>query len=124
MHAGSTLADTFASTKSEGRHNLYEAVAAIEQAGAGVIVYLPPHGNLLEELAAITGQPHCSTEQKPRKGPSGTLRDYGLGAQVLRDLGVRRLRLLTNNPKKIAGIQGYGLEVIDSVPLAAMGDRG
>ena len=124
MHAGSTLADTFASTKSEGRRNLYEAVAAIEKAGAGVIVYLPPHGNLLEELGAITGRAHTTTEQLPRQASSGTLRDYGLGAQVLRDLDVRRLRLLTNNPKKIAGIQGYGLEVVESCPLVSMGEQG
>jgi 3,4-dihydroxy 2-butanone 4-phosphate synthase/GTP cyclohydrolase II len=123
MHAGSTLADTFASTKSEGRRNLYEAVDAIEKAGAGVIVYLPPHGNLLEELSVITGQPSAVTEQKPRPSPTGTLRDYGLGAQVLRDLGVKKLRLLTNNPKKIAGIVGYGLEVVESVPLVSMGEQ-
>jgi 3,4-dihydroxy 2-butanone 4-phosphate synthase/GTP cyclohydrolase II len=123
MHAGSTLADTFASTKSEGRRNLYEAVDAIEKSGAGVIVYLPPHGNLLEELSVVTGQPRIVTEHKPRPTNAGTLRDYGLGAQVLRDLGVRKLRLLTNNPKKIAGIVGYGLEVIESVPLVSMGEQ-
>jgi 3,4-dihydroxy 2-butanone 4-phosphate synthase/GTP cyclohydrolase II len=123
MHAGSTLADTFASTKSEGRRNLYEAVDAIEEAGKGVIVYLPPHGNLLEELSAITGQRHGAETQVRPQGSAGTLRDYGLGAQVLRDLGVRQLRLLTNNPKKIAGIQGYGLEVVESVPLVSMGEQ-
>jgi 3,4-dihydroxy 2-butanone 4-phosphate synthase/GTP cyclohydrolase II len=124
MHAGSTLADTFASTKSEGRRNLYEAVDAIEKAGKGVIVYLPPHGNLLEELSAITGQRHGAETNARPQGSAGTLRDYGLGAQVLRDLGVRRLRLLTNNPKKIAGIQGYGLEVVESVPLVSMDEQG
>lgn len=129
MHAGSTLADTFASTKSEGRRNLYEAVDAIERAGCGVIVYLPPHGNLVEELAAVTGQASAATKeagQSPAQSAStsGTLREYGLGAQVLRDLGIRQLRLLTNNPKKIAGIQGYGLEVKESVPLVSMGKQG
>ncbi|HEY5958339.1 MAG TPA: 3,4-dihydroxy-2-butanone-4-phosphate synthase [Polyangiaceae bacterium] len=123
MHAGSTLADTFASTKSEGRRNLYEAVDAIERDGCGVIVYLPPHGNLLDELAAVTGQARVVV-QAPAHHVSGTLRDYGLGAQVLRDLGIRRLRLLTNNPKKIAGIQGYGLEVVESVPLVSMSQAG
>ncbi len=124
MHAGSTLADTFSSTKSEGRRNLYEAVDAIEQAGCGVIVYLPPHGNLVEELSAVTGQMRLVREPGGVQPASGTLRDYGLGAQVLRDLGIRRLRLLTNNPKKIAGIQGYGLEVVESVPLVSMSERG
>jgi 3,4-dihydroxy 2-butanone 4-phosphate synthase / GTP cyclohydrolase II len=124
MHAGSTLADTFASTKSEGRRNLYEAVDAIEKAGAGIIVYLPPHGDLLAELAAVTGQARLAELPVESQASSGTLRDYGLGAQVLRDLGVRRLRLLTNNPKKIAGIQGFGLEVIESVPLVSMSEQG
>jgi 3,4-dihydroxy 2-butanone 4-phosphate synthase/GTP cyclohydrolase II len=124
MHAGSTLADTFASTKSEGRRNLYEAVSLIEKARSGVIVYLPPHGDLLEELSAITGRDHGAAEAASNPSSSGTLRDYGLGAQVLRDLGVRRIRLLTNNPKKIAGIQGYGLEVVESCPLVSMVDQG
>jgi 3,4-dihydroxy 2-butanone 4-phosphate synthase / GTP cyclohydrolase II len=124
MHVGSTLADTFASTRSEGRRNLYEAVDAIEKAGCGVIVYLPPHGNLVEELDAVTGQAKNELESGQAKTGSGPLREYGLGAQVLRDLGIRRLRLLTNNPKKIAGIQGYGLEVVESVPLVSMGERG
>jgi 3,4-dihydroxy 2-butanone 4-phosphate synthase/GTP cyclohydrolase II len=123
MHAGSTLADTFATTKNPGRRNLCAAVDAIEQAGAGVIVYLPPHGNLLEELAAITGEPRSTSDEKPRPIPSEPLRDYGLGAQVLRDLNVRKLRLLTNNPKKIVGIFGYGLEVVESVPLVSTGEQ-
>jgi 3,4-dihydroxy 2-butanone 4-phosphate synthase/GTP cyclohydrolase II len=124
MHVGSTLADTFSSTKSEGRRNLYEAVDAIEKAGGGVIVYLPPHGNLVEELSAVTGQQRQAEDASRGPASSGPLRDYGLGAQVLRDLGVRRLRLLTNNPKKIAGIQGFGLEIVESVPLVSMGERG
>lgn len=124
MHAGSTLADTFCSTKSEGRRNLYEAVDAIEKAGCGVIVYLPSHGNLLEELSAVTGQVRVAGDSRRTPSGSGTLRDYGLGAQVLRDLGIRKLRLLTNNPKKIAGIQGFGLEVVESVPLVSMTEPG
>jgi 3,4-dihydroxy 2-butanone 4-phosphate synthase/GTP cyclohydrolase II len=123
MHAGSTLADTFATTLGQGRRNLCAAVDAIEQAGAGVIVYLPAHGNLLEELSALTGQPEVITEQKPRPDSPGTLRDYGLGAQVLRDLGVHKLRLLTNHPKKIAGIFGYGLKVVESVPLVSVSEQ-
>jgi 3,4-dihydroxy 2-butanone 4-phosphate synthase/GTP cyclohydrolase II len=123
MHAGSTLADTFASTKSEGRRNLYEAVDAIEKVGCGVIVYLPPHGDLLDELAAVTGQARLSVGAARPAPVSGTLREYGLGAQVLRDLGIRQLRLLTNNPKKIAGIQGYGLEIVESVPLVSMSEQ-
>ena len=58
-----------------------------------------------------------STAPRPH---GGTLREYGLGAQVLRELGLCKIRLLTNNPRKIAGIQGYGLELVESVPLVSM----
>jgi len=120
MHSGSTVADIFASTRSEGRRNLYEAIEIIERNGHGVVVYLPPRASLYDELQAI------SSAGRSNSGDAigGTLRDYGLGAQVLRDLGVRRIRLLTNNPKKIAGIQGYGLEVLESVPLVSMSTQG
>lgn len=124
MHAGSTLGDTFCSTTSEGRKNLREAVEAIERQGRGVVVYLPPRGDLASELARMAvgteeGRPSETAETSTRPH-GGTLREYGLGAQVLRDLGVRRIRLLTNNPRKIAGIHGYGLEVVESLPLMAM----
>lgn len=117
MHAGSVLGDVFSSTRSEGRQNLMESVSLIEREGRGVIVYLSPRGTFQAELemwrtlkAAEASPP---TETRPH---GGTLREYGLGAQVLRDLGLRRVRLLTNSPRKIAGIVGYGLSV-ESVPL-------
>jgi len=111
MHAGATLADTFSSTLREGGRNLREAIARIEAAGAGIVVYLPPKSSLAEELES-----HGAPKDE---GPGDQrLREFGLGAQVLADLGARKLRLLTNNPRKIAGIRGYGLEVTSSEPLA------
>ncbi len=125
MHGGSVIGDTFSSTVSEGGRNLQEAIARIESEGRGVVVYLPPRGDLRQELEAL--------EEKVKSSPAfgipdqrahgGTLREYGLGAQVLRELGLQRIRLLTNNRRKIAGIHGYGLEVSDSVPLEAMQTR-
>jgi 3,4-dihydroxy 2-butanone 4-phosphate synthase/GTP cyclohydrolase II len=111
MHAGATIADTFASTAKEGGANLREAIARIEKAGAGIVVYLPNKLTLAGELDA-----HGAPKDE---GPGDQrLREFGLGAQVLSDLGARKLKLLTNNPRKIAGIRGYGLEVVSSEPLA------
>jgi 3,4-dihydroxy 2-butanone 4-phosphate synthase/GTP cyclohydrolase II len=111
MHAGSTLADTFSSTKSEGRRNLTRAIDAIEKEGRGVIVYLPPRGDLITELSAWQERREAKQAPELTRPHGGTLREYGLGAQVLRDLGLRKLRLITSSPKKIAGVQGFGLEV-------------
>ncbi|MBN1610010.1 MAG: 3,4-dihydroxy-2-butanone-4-phosphate synthase [Polyangiaceae bacterium] len=133
MHGGSVLADVFSSTAEEGGHNLSEAIDAIEQEGAGVIVYLPSKRDLRGELRTVSRPPPDprrevfvppaapgSAAQGAQGGPRGTLREYGLGAAVLRDLGLCTIRLLTNNPRKIAGIMGYGLEVAGCVPLVPM----
>jgi 3,4-dihydroxy 2-butanone 4-phosphate synthase/GTP cyclohydrolase II len=113
VHAGSTLADTFASTPWDGGRHLREAIRTIEAAGRGVIVYLPSRGNTQNELDA-----YARLETAPRETmPDQPLREFGLGAQVLADLGLHKIRLLTNNPRKIAGINGYGLEVVERVAL-------
>jgi 3,4-dihydroxy 2-butanone 4-phosphate synthase / GTP cyclohydrolase II len=122
MHAGSTIADVFSSAESEGRKNLTAAIEAIEQEGSGVIVYVPSRGSLMDELRELTARRASSSAEGGAASAdsfahAGTLREYGLGAQVLRELGLRKIRLLTNNPRKIAGIEGYGLEVVASVPL-------
>ena len=110
----------------EGGRNLGEAIDRIERAGRGVIVYLPPRGDLAFELKSVLklGEQRSAPSHPPpaaragEKPYAGPLREYGLGAQVLCALGVKRLSLLTNNPKKIAGIQGYGIELCESLPLA------
>ncbi|WP_394831839.1 3,4-dihydroxy-2-butanone-4-phosphate synthase [Pendulispora rubella] len=115
MHAGSLIADTFASTPREGARNLKEAFRHIEAEGRGVVVYLPPKGNVELELEL-----HATLSAPPHEKKEYPLRDFGLGAQVLFDLGLHKIRLLTNNPRKIAGITGYGLEVVESIPLRSM----
>jgi len=124
MHAGSTLADTFSSTSREGAKNLREAILAIEAEGAGVVVYVAPRGDLASELGSLgAAGPASHGAVDSSRAHGATLREYGLGAQVLRDLGLREIRLLTNNPRKIAGINGYGLRVVESVPLLAMSGK-
>jgi 3,4-dihydroxy 2-butanone 4-phosphate synthase/GTP cyclohydrolase II len=124
MHTGSSLADVFSSTPKEGARNLAEAIDAIEAAGEGVIVYIPPSSDLKGELTSVALR--SEAKSSPSVAPvatrphGGALREYGLGAQVLRSLGLCKIRLLTNNPRKIAGIQGHGLTLIESVPLVAM----
>jgi 3,4-dihydroxy 2-butanone 4-phosphate synthase / GTP cyclohydrolase II len=118
VHAGSTIADTFASTPWDGGHHLREAIRTIEADGRGVIVYLPSRGNTQNELES-----YARLSVAPRETmPDQPLREFGLGAQVLADLGLHKIRLLTNNPRKIAGIHGYGLEVVERVPLHSMTD--
>ncbi len=117
MHVGSTLGDVFTALSGDGRRNLHEAIDAIEREGRGVVVYLPAQGDLLTEVQAAKGgarDPGAAAKSTP-----GPLREYGLGAQVLRDLGIRSLRLLTNNPMRLAGIEGYGLEIVEFVPLVS-----
>lgn len=127
MHTGSSLADVFSSTPKEGARNLGEAIDAIEAAGEGVIVYIPPSTDLKGELALVARRSEGKSSPTAAVAPpvatrphGGALREYGLGAQVLRSLGLCKIRLLTNNPRKIAGIQGHGLTLIESVPLVAM----
>jgi 3,4-dihydroxy 2-butanone 4-phosphate synthase/GTP cyclohydrolase II len=122
VHPGSTLADTFASTPWEGGHYLREAIKTIESAGRGAIVYLPPHGDIRREMEH-RGAPLDARTEVLADQP---LREFGLGAQVLVDLGLQKIRLLTNNPRKIAGLRGFGLDILEHVPLLSIkgaGDR-
>ena len=119
VHGGSTFGDVFGSTPFEGGLNLRGARERIEREGRGVILYLPGRGDVVRELDDYLAA-HGVRDGKPATPPepSGSLREFGLGAQCLVDLGLRRIRLLTNNPRKIAGLHGYGLEVEACVPLA------
>ncbi len=115
MHSGSLVGDLFSSTRREGGRNLREAIARIESEGSGIVVYLPTRTAVADDLAAHRVEPR---DPSPTDHP---LREFGLGAQVLRDLGARKLKLLTNSPRKIAGLRGFGLEVVESLPLVSMG---
>jgi 3,4-dihydroxy 2-butanone 4-phosphate synthase / GTP cyclohydrolase II len=117
VHSGSLIADLFSSTPFDGGSNLREAILAIEEAGAGVVLYIPPRGDLGRELG---GRVETLDPEAHRAGQASTLREFGLGAQILGDLGVQKLRLLTNSQPKIAGLTGFGLAVVERVPLISM----
>ncbi len=135
VHTGSTLADTFAATRRDGGRHLREAILQIEAAGRGALVYIAPRGDVQRELeawrashetTAATAKPAKGAAAAPAQGAPNEppLREFGLGAQVLVDLGLHEIRLLTNNPRKIAGIHGFGLEVVERLPLHSMDTTG
>jgi 3,4-dihydroxy 2-butanone 4-phosphate synthase/GTP cyclohydrolase II len=116
VHTGSTLADLFAATPRDGGRHLKEAIAQIEAAGRGALVYIAARGDVRAELDAW----RIAKETPAAPAKDAPLREFGLGAQVLTDLGLHEIRLLTNNPRKLAGIHGFGLEVVERVPLHSM----
>ncbi len=121
MHRGALIADVFSSSAGHGGQTLGDAIDAIEREGSGVVVYLLPEQGERAELAvpAASAPPvlPAPAPKTPERPHGGTLREYGLGAQVLGALGVHQIRLLTNNPRRIAALHGYGLDLVECVAL-------
>ncbi len=128
MHSKCLTGDVFGSQRCDCGPQLHRAMDLITQAGRGAIVYLDQEGRgigLLNKLRAYALQDTGAdtVQANERLGFAPDLRNYGIGAQILRDLGLSSIRVMTNNPRKLVGLEGYGLQIVERVPLIADPNR-
>ncbi|MBZ5750407.1 bifunctional 3,4-dihydroxy-2-butanone-4-phosphate synthase/GTP cyclohydrolase II [Metabacillus rhizolycopersici] len=122
VHSECLTGDVFGSYRCDCGPQLHSALAQIEEEGKGVLLYMRQEGRgigLLNKMKAykLQEQGYDTVAANEELGFAPDLRDYGIGAQILKDLGIEKMRLLTNNPRKITGLEGYDLQVVDRVPI-------